>query len=217
MTSDELFDMAAKAAEANAKAQTPNHRILAGGVEYTPGSSGRRKLYEIRNDFYEVGDLLEEIADGNDAEISDQMQDRLDALSGELSDKLHSCGLYLRDQEAHINALKAEIDRMTKLRRTAERKCEWFRNYMQTAMEAADMTKVNGDLCTVSLRKCAPSVMVQDLDALVEADTTGEFVRTPPTPEPQPDKKLILKHWKETGKILPGCIVNDSKRTLQVK
>lgn len=74
-------------------------------------------------------------------------------------------GKWLKNIVSNITALKAEEARIAKRRRSLERKFEWVKGNIICGMNAAEISKVPGQLFTASIRT-NPSIEVDEQAAL---------------------------------------------------
>lgn len=79
--------------------------------------------------------------------------DNLEELEGEYLDKLEACGLYCKNEQAEIEAMKAEEKRLADRRRVKENKVKRLKEYMLQSMEATDTKKLDTPKCYISTRK----------------------------------------------------------------
>lgn len=149
-------------------------------------------LYEIDN---RLANILEyEPDEFVDTESGEMLTaDEVALLEMERADKIEGWGLWLKNQYAMIDALKAEEDNLKERRRKLERKVQssqaWYQDYL-------DGEKVNTPRLTVSYRK-TESVEIDDAEKLPES-----MLRVKTTVEPD---KVAIKAVLKTGKVLDGA------------
>lgn len=147
---------------------------------------------------YEIPSLLRSALDA--VEIDEETGEilgaqNLDAIEGEATEKIENSGLYIRELQAEIEALKAESDRLTIRKRSLEKKVERIKSLMLPAVEALG-GKVKGLKLTVSIGK---TKSVELDDNAIEL-LPPEFIRT----KVEADKTAISKALKE-GVELSGA------------
>ena len=145
-----------------------------------------------------------------DLDLDEQtIADTLEGLSGELEVKAQNVAYFIRNLEATVDAITAFEVQQKERRKAYERRAEGLRRYLQSCMEGAGITKIEGPGVVLSFRKS--SAVVIDEPGLVPA----EFMRQPETPPPAPDKKAIADAIK-AGLEVPGAHV-ESRQNLQIK
>ena len=79
--------------------------------------------------------------------------DNLEELEGEYLDKLEACGIYCKNEQAEIDAIKAEEKRLADRRRVKENKVKRLKEYMLQSMDATQTKKLDTPKCYISTRK----------------------------------------------------------------
>lgn len=92
------------------------------------------------------------VVDDNSGEILFDA-DNLEELEGEYLDKLEACGIYCKNEQAEIEAMKAEEKRLADRRRVKENKVKRLKEYMLQSMEATETKKLDTPKCYISTRK----------------------------------------------------------------
>ena len=87
--------------------------------------------------------------------------DNLEELEGEYLDKLEACGIYCKNEQAEIEAMKAEEKRLADRRRVKENKVKRLKEYMLQSMEATETKKLDTPKCYISTRK-SQKVVIDD-------------------------------------------------------
>lgn len=108
-------------------------------------------LYSITEDLLTVieGGMVVSMEDGEILFDSDNLEE----LEGEYLDKLEACGLYVKNEQAEIEAIKAEEKRLADRRRVKENKVQRLKEYMLQSMEATDTKKLDTPKVYISTRK----------------------------------------------------------------
>ena len=122
------------------------------------------KLYEIADRYLEAFEVLtqDEILDGA------AIEDTLAGIEGEFEEKAKCVAAFIRNIEAEEKAVKAEADRLKKRSATLSKQSEGMRAYLQSNMERLGLQKIP-DLIPIALRKCPPSVCIED-ESLLPAE-----------------------------------------------
>ena len=92
-----------------------------------------------------------------------------------------------------------------------KRQQEAIRTAICVAMEAAVIKKVERPTATVTRKAVAPTAIITD-ETLLPAD----YFSIPKTPDPKPDKRLILAALKD-GEDVPGAELSNGSETIQIK
>ncbi len=149
------------------------------------------KLYELAEQYEAI--LLEVAA--SDGVLSEELEQRLEAIGDALAAKLDSCAAMVRTLEGEAEVYAAEAKRMVDKRRAAEAATDRIKGYMQAALYAAGERKVKGARFTVAIQANPPAVQLSESDP---AKLPPEFVRT----KLEIDKTAIKKAL-EVGTVLP--------------
>ena len=148
------------------------------------------KLYEINDALRSALDTVqidEETGEITGAEL-------LHAVEAEATDKVEATALYLRESDAEIEAVKAEIDRLTARVKSATKKNDYIKGMLLDALHATG--KVKTARVTVSIRK-SQAVEIEANTPLPEAYQT---VKTTVAPN-----KIAIKKALAEGVEIAGC------------
>lgn len=157
---------------------------------------------------YEIADALRSViergykVDEETGEILFETED-LDALDMALAEKCESTALYIREQEAQIAAIKAEIKRLRDLQASKENALKRLKEWTVANIKLLPGERCKGDFASLSIRH-TESVQVLDEEAIPEQYMRVKVSTTP-------DKTAIKKAIK-AGEDVPGCalVVNES-------
>lgn len=94
--------------------------------------------------------------------MTDALLDTLDAVDGEMEDKLANCGAFIKQLNAEIEALDDEIKSLRYRSAAKKREIDSFKSYIMGCMENADVKKVDKPLAKLTIRQNAESVEVAD-------------------------------------------------------
>lgn len=100
------------------------------------------------------------VVDDNSGEILFDA-DNLEELEGEYLDKLEACGIYCKNEQAEIDAMKAEEKRLADRRRVKENKVKRLKEYMLQSMDATQTNKLDTAKVYISTRK-SQRVVIDD-------------------------------------------------------
>ena len=137
-----------------------------------------------------TGDLLTVIeggmvVDDNSGEILFDA-DNLEELERDYLEKLEACGLYVKNEQAEIDAIKAEEKRLSDRRRVKENKVQRLKEYMLQSMEATETKKLDTPKCYISTRK-SQKVVVDD-----ESQIPEWYFKITRTPNKTEIKKALI-------------------------
>lgn len=121
--------------------------------------------------------------------------------------KLENYAKLIRNLEADNTAYKTEEERLKKKRDTNTKKIDWLKHNAQTAMEAIGVSKIKGELFTLSVQNSKESVIVD------EASLPKKYWVKKVTEAP--DKKGLYDLLKE-GKKVKGASLQEN-RSLRIR
>ena len=131
----------------------------------------------------------------------------LDALNIAFDEKLEGCAVWYKGLIADIDALKSEEKALKERRERLERRADYFRQYIDDCMTAADKKSFESSKCVIKYRK-STVVDVYDETALPKQYVVEKVTY-------QPDKKLIGEVLK-SGKAVNGATLVE-KNNISVK
>lgn len=166
-----------------------------------------RKLYEINQD---IEALLDAVTDPETGEIVDM--DCLEGLFIEREKKLEHVALYGKNIRAEKNAVKAEIDELTKRYKRLSRSEEGVEMYLEKALNGERFSTGKVD-CTFRESESA-DVDPEFIEWAYAQDTDmSGFIKHKESDEP--DKMAIKKFLKQGGKLEYCRLVK--KKNLTIK
>jgi len=162
------------------------------------------KLYELN---HLIDEILENdfIIDEETGEITMDV-DSLDQLEMERNEKIENIGCFIKDQDAFIEALKAEKRNLDKKIKVATNKIEWLKAYTNKCL---DGEKFQSPRVSISYRK-SESV---EVDEARIGELPEEYKRTKITVEA--DKTELKKALKD-GAVIDGVQLV-IKNNIQIK
>lgn len=149
---------------------------------------------------YEITEQIRELFSTEEIDV-----DRLNELEMAFADKIDSCCAILKEYEADAAGYKAEVDRLATLKRTADNRAEWLKDYIRTAMEGAGESKVKTARFNVSLGKPSQTVSI-----------TGAVPEQYQVVKVSEDKAALSRDLK-AGKEIEGATLVDGKARLMIK
>ncbi len=163
------------------------------------------KLYEIQEAMLETLDIfLESDQEEMDRELYD---DTMDYLKEELSQKSSSIMKYLCNLHSETDSIKQELERLSKAKKSRERKMESLKGYLVNVMQSLEKSKIETDLGTYGLRK-SKSVTILD-----QAKIPEEYIRV--KEDVSVDKKGLAAVLK-SGETVEGAALVENY-SLQIR
>ena len=136
--------------------------------------------------------------------MTDALLDTLDAVDGEMEDKLASCGAFIKQLIAEADALDTEIKSLRYRSAAKKREIDSFKTYIMGCMENADVKKVDKPLAKLTIRQNAESVEVTDEKNFIDWAMTHD--RDDLLRYSAPDiNKTAIKTALNDGQDIPGA------------
>lgn len=145
-------------------------------------------IYEIADKYKLIQQLIEEGAP------EEAFIEALNAIDGELSEKLENYASVIKNIESDVAGIKAEEGRLADRRKAMENSIKRMKENMQNVMVASGQTKVKGEKFNFTVQKNPPSLKVLDDAVIPPQFISVEEVRNI-------DKKAILAELKNGAEI----------------
>lgn len=143
-------------------------------------------LYELSAEYLELLDMAQ------DPEIDTQtLADTMEAIEGELEDKADAYAVIAAELKAESKKLKAEIERLTARKRTAENNIDRLMKTLESAMIATGKRKFKTDRFSFNIQKNPAQLKLKD--GLDVNDVPFEYLNYK---EPEINKKLVKEAIK---------------------
>lgn len=168
------------------------------------------KLYELAPQYRALTEYLSEETDGVKFN-EESFKAQLAQITVELKDKAVNIGKLILENNAEVEGISKELERLTSRKRIIESKTEWLKNYVTVEMQNADLDRIEGVVLTLSLQKSPPSCIILD-----EKIVPKKFIKVIPE-QRQVDRLNILKNFKETGEIPEGVNIVVDKKFLRIR
>lgn len=162
-------------------------------------------LYHLTMEYADLADALEA---ETDEEYAEELETRLAALGEEIGDKGEGYARLIKNLEAEADGLKAEIDRLSALKKRRENAVERLKGNLLSCMKMVGADKINTSIGKWSVRKNPPSVVILD-----ESRIPDEYLIPQPA---KVDKRRILDAYKQGGEIVNGCEI-ERKESIQFR
>lgn len=163
------------------------------------------KLYELSNNVIALRAMVDDEA------IDEQtFLDTLESIEGELEVKAENLLKFERELLADVEAIDAEIKRLTRLKSARANRANALREYLRDNMERSQIDKIACPFFVITLRKPTPVLVVDNEDDV----PPRYFDKVPATRKL--NRKRALDDLK-AGKKVKGCSLGESKRSLLIK
>ena len=148
-------------------------------------------IYELNKDYAELSAMLE--AAETEEEIQ-AIQDTLEMINVSIEEKLENTGKFIKNTESDITGIKAEIERLTAMKKTKENFVERLKNNVEFALKEKGLETLTVGTFKAGYRK-SESVEIINLD-VIPADYTKVEIKA--------DKTAIKKALK-AGETVEGA------------
>ncbi len=156
------------------------------------------KLYEIKNEYLEAINALNEI----EGLTPDILADTLSPFKDSLSVKITNIAAYIKNLEFEVEAMKQYEDSMNKKRKTLENKILGIKNYIKSNMVECGIDKISSPEFNITLKAASNRVVIDD-----EKNILPKYIRVKQILEV--DKSLI-KHDIDSGEEVYGAHLEKS-------
>lgn len=161
-------------------------------------------LYLLTQEFREAAEKLA------DAELPDEViADTLESLQFPIEEKAKNVAMVIRNIEASAKAIKEAADAMILRAKSEENRAKNLKGYLQSAMEATGITKIESPYFVISLRNNPESVVI-DAESQIPADYMREI------PASYSPDRILIKKAIQDGYEVPGCHLTRTQ-SLQIK
>ena len=167
------------------------------------------RLYEITGELLALQELLE-----NPLDDEDVLKDTLEAVQGEYEIKLETYCKVIKNLEADIVGIKAEVDRLSGKRKVLENNIDRLKKAMFESMKATNTPKVKGQLFTVAIQKNGGVIPINydKNDKNITANLPDQLVNIVETPNLEAIRELL-----EAGKVVDGFTLGERGESLRIK
>ena len=166
-------------------------------------------LYEVTGNILALQELLESPLDDEDV-----LKDTLEAVQGEYEFKLESYCKVIKNLEADIVGIKAEVDRLSGKRKVLENNIDRLKKAMFESMKATNTPKVKGQLFTVAIQKNGGVIPINydKNDKNITANLPDHLVNIVKTPNLEAIRELL-----EAGKVVDGFTLGERGESIRIK
>lgn len=159
------------------------------------------KLYEVANDYAKLSN--------DDSFTQEEIQDTLDAIEGELGDKVGNVLAIIKNLQSDAEALKAESVKLAERAKSALNKADSLKQYIVSSMESAGLKRLSAGVQSVTLRAASKKVNIIDPEKLPTDLKEFQMTIKPMTME--------IKHLLNSGQEVPGAEIVTGKPSLLIK
>lgn len=157
-------------------------------------------LYELAEEYRQQMDAL------NDLDLPmEVVADTLESISGDLEAKCTNVALAIRNMESLEDQIDSEINRLKANKERVASRAKGIREYLLQNMQRCEISKITSPWFTLSVRNNPPKVMIGDPEKIPQ-----EYMRQPPIPSPEPDKKAIAEALKR-GETVGDCYLEQTQ------
>ena len=115
------------------------------------------KLYELSRNFNEVIGMID------DEEVSiEALEDTLQSIEGEIEDKVEGCAKFVKNLESDVDAIDAEIARLSKRKKTVNNKIDGIKNYVMEQMVYVSKDKITTPVFTISRAQNPAKLIIEN-------------------------------------------------------
>jgi len=151
------------------------------------------KLYELSMNFNEVIGMI----DDEDVSI-EALEDTLQSIEGEIEDKVEGCAKFVKNLEGDVDAIDAEIARLSKRKKTVNNKIEGIKNYVMEQMVYVSKDKITTPVFTISRAKNPAKLVIEDAKLL-----PGNYLKI--IPETTVPDNAAIKEALKAGTEVAGA------------
>lgn len=154
------------------------------------------------------------LAEDNDGVLDEELALAVDQLEGEFSVKVDKVLMASKSLEAQASHWKQRADAAASTAKALQRRSDWLHEYVHSTMHNAKIKKLQTEhFPTVALHSNPPSVVIENLQAFMEAYKTDiEMVEVKYEP-----KKAEAKRRLQAGKEVIGCYLVTENTHLRIK
>lgn len=116
-------------------------------------------LYEISNEYQKI---LDELETAETEEEKHKCLELMESISDGINDKVINVTKTIKSIESFAVSIEESVKSMEQRAKSLRKKSKWLRNYLITHMKDCEINKVETPELCVTLRKNAPSVIIED-------------------------------------------------------
>lgn len=156
-------------------------------------------LYELSNDLVALRDLDE----------IEEVQQIKEIIAGEVANKGKGIIQVVRSLESDVDAIKAEIDRLNKIKRVKENNLKRLRDYTKVCMEQMEVKKIETPVGNLTLRKGVSILKIDD-----ESKLPSKYIEVVQNYKVNKD---LVKSDLKSGIEIEGVYMSEPGMSLMIK
>ena len=160
-------------------------------------------IFNIEQNYNKLAEQLIE----NDGELTPELSEQLAITEEQLQNKSVAYSFVIKEMDADIDTIDAEIKRLQALKKQREKASEYLKDRIKHAMDTFQIEEIKTPLVKINFRK-SESVEVDDVNALPAPYKVVKVTE-------QADKAAIKAAIKD-GVDIAGCRI-ETHRNLQIK
>lgn len=144
------------------------------------------QLYKLADEYLQAAELLSEL--DMPPEV---VADTLESLQGDLEVKATNIAMFVRQLEVTAESIAEAEKAMAARRKAMAARAAQIKDYLFINMKRTGISKIDSPYFSISIRKNPPKVEI-----LQSSGVPDEFIRHPPVPPPEVDKKAVADYIK---------------------
>lgn len=153
-------------------------------------------LYELSEQYQNLLAMIDEIPE-------DAFADTLEALNGEIEEKIDGIVSVMKTLTAEAEAISREREALDQRVKTKEKHVERLKGYLKSYMTTAGVGKVETPRNMISIAQCSPKVVIDDaFYAWAVESKRVDLLKPMAEPKPEADKAAIKKALQD-GAVVP--------------
>lgn len=171
------------------------------------------RLYDIAADFRRLSDLLED--ESTPKEMRQTIIDTLESLDGDFEDKAEGIAALIAENNATINAIGDEIDRLRAKADRLENQNDSLKRYLKMEMDFTGKRKLNAGIWKITIAKNggkAPLVWKIDPDELDLGSLPEKYVK-----RTESINTAAVRETLEAGGFLSFAELGERGESLRIK
>lgn len=163
------------------------------------------KLYEISDNYKAFLEALE-----NEEIPEEAVADTLEAIEGELTDKVDAIACIIKNTSADADAISAEMERLQERLKAKKKRVEWLKGYLSQSLETIGYPKIETPRNMISFRK-SEKVIIGNEDEFIKEhkDLCKEEIK-------YKINKTDIKKLIKSGELVSGASL-ESCMNIQIK
>lgn len=153
------------------------------------------RLYDLSVDYQQIQELMEQDSSGSE-DYRQALEDTFESINESYDLKIENSVKVLNQIKSDIETIGNEIKRLQGKKKSLENNLDSFKEYLKDSMEMTGKTKVKTPLFSVWVQDNPQSLKVKSEDNIPK----DYFIKQPD----KLNKKDLLKHIKETGELIEG-------------